>query len=152
MLPEVERTVAATGERVALGASLGGLASTLLALDDPARFRTVVAFSGAFLGTPDDRRFYASKRSWVLAELRARERLPLRFYTETGTLEWLTGVNRELAALLRDKGYEHRYVERSAGHNWTNWKNGLGGALSFALERDPQRALEHSAEARRAGV
>lgn len=135
VLPEVEGTVPVTDERIALGASLGGLASTLLALDDPERFRTVVTFSGAFLGTPGDRRFYASKASWVLDELRAREGLPLRFYTETGTLEWLTEINREVAAALREKGYEHRYAERHAGHNWTSWKDGFRGALSFALER-----------------
>jgi enterochelin esterase-like enzyme len=151
VIPEVEGAVAATGERVALGASLGGLVSTLLALDDPERFRTVVAFSGAFLGTPADRRFYASESSWVLAELRARKRLPLRFYTETGTLEWLREVNREVASVLRDKGYEHRYVERNAGHNWTNWKNGLGGALSFALERpeDPRAGCARQVTAER---
>ena len=75
-LPEVERTVPVTDERIALGASLGGLVSVLLALDAPELFRTVVTFSGAFLGTPDDRDFYTSKTSWVLDELRRRERLP----------------------------------------------------------------------------
>lgn len=133
-LPEVERTVAVTDERIALGASLGGLVSTLLALDAPERFRSVATFSGAFLGTPDDRAFYTSGASWVLDELKGCARLPLRFYTEVGTLEWLTTVNRELTGVLDDKGYAHRYAERSAGHNWTNWKNGFRGALTFALE------------------
>lgn len=134
-LLEVEATVSVTAERIALGASLGGLASVLLALDAPDLFRTVVTFSGAFLGTPNDRDFYASQESWVLAELKNRDRLPLRFYTEVGSLEWLTGVNRELAQVLDDRGYEHLYAERSAGHNWTGWKNGFRGALSFALAR-----------------
>ncbi len=134
-LPEVEGTVSVTGERVALGASLGGLASTLLALGKPDLFRTVVTFSGAFLGAPEDKDFYRSTQAWVRDELRRRNVLPLRFYTEVGTLEWLTEVNREVAQVLADKGYEHRYAERSAGHNWTNWKNGFSGALTFALER-----------------
>ena len=132
-LPEVEQMVSATGERIALGASLGGLASVLLALDAPDVFRSVVTFSGAFLGTPDDRNFYTSKASWVLDELKRREPLPLRFYTEVGTLEWLTGVNREVGEVLRAKGYAHVFRERSAGHNWTSWKNGFRGALTFAL-------------------
>lgn len=135
-LPEVERTVPVTGERILLGASLGGLVSVLLALDVPERFRSGVTFSGAFLGTPDGKDFYNSKDSWVVDELRKRERLPLRFYTEVGTLEWLTGVNRDLAGVLDSKGYEHRYAERSAGHNWTNWKNGFRGALTFVLETE----------------
>ena len=134
-LPEVENTVSVTDERIALGASLGGLVSVLLALDAPELFRTVVTFSGAFLGTPDDRDFYNSKSSWVLDELKRRDRLPLRLYTEVGTLEWLTDVNRELAQVLGNKGYEHRYAERSAGHNWTSWKDGFRGALTFALAR-----------------
>jgi enterochelin esterase-like enzyme len=132
-LLEVERTVSVTTERVALGASLGGLVSILLALDAPDVFHSVVTFSGAFLGAPDDRDFYTSKASWVLDELKRRERLPLRFYTEVGTLEWLTGVNREVGEVLRAKGYEHVFRERSAGHNWTSWKNGFRGALTFAL-------------------
>jgi len=133
-LPEVERTVSVTGERILLGASLGGLVSVLLALDAPERFRSVVTFSGAFLGTPDDKDFYTSRDSWVVDELRQRQRLPLRFYTEVGTLEWLTTINRELAGVLADRGYEHRYAERSAGHNWTNWKDGFRSALTFALD------------------
>lgn len=134
-LPEVERTVAVTGERIALGASLGGLVSVLLALDAPEMFRSVATFSGAFLGTPDAKNFYTTKNSWVLDELNRRERLPLRFYTEVGRLEWLTQVNREVAQTLSDKGYECRFAERSAGHNWTSWKNGFRAALTFVLPK-----------------
>ena len=134
VFPEVEEAVAVTEERIALGASLGGLASVLLALNKPELFRTVVTFSGAFLGTPDEKEFYKSKKSWVLDELKKRDTLPLRFYTEVGTLEWLTEINRKVAQVLDDKGYEHVYAERSAGHNWTNWKNGFQGALTFALD------------------
>lgn len=133
VIPEVEQHVAVTDERVALGASLGGLVSLLLALDAPERFRSVATFSGAFLGTPEVRDFYRAQDSWVLSELKRRERLPFRVYTETGTLEWLTDVNRELAQVLDDKGYDHCYRERHAGHNWTNWKNGFREALTFVL-------------------
>ena len=132
-LLEVERTVAVTGERVALGASLGGLVSVLLALDAPGTFRSVATFSGAVLGTPEAKNFYGNEDSWVLDELNRRERLPLRFYTEVGRLEWLTRVNRDVAQVLTDKGYEHRFLERSAGHNWTSWKNGFREALTFVL-------------------
>lgn len=134
VVPEVERLVAVTDERIALGASLGGLVSMLLALDAPEAFRSVAAFSGAFLGTPENRNFYTARESWVLDELKGRDLLPLRVYLETGTLEWLTEVNRELAQVLEAKGYEHRYRERHAGHNWTSWKNGFRDALTFVLE------------------
>lgn len=133
-IPEAETRVSVTDERILLGASLGGLVSVLLALDAPERFRSVATFSGAFLGTPENRDAYTSRASWVLDELKRREALPLRFYTETGTLEWLTAVNREVAQVLDEKGYEHRYRERSAGHNWTSWKNGFRDALTFVLK------------------
>ena len=139
-LPEVECTVAVTAERIALGASLGGLVSVLLALDAPEMFRSVATFSGAFLGTPDVKNFYANEDSWVLNELKKRDRLPLRFYTEVGRLEWLTQVNRNVAQVLTEKEYEHRFLERSAGHNWTSWKNGFREALTFVLDvQNPKR-------------
>ena len=134
VIPEVERSVSVTAERAALGASLGGLVSMHMALEQPELFRSVAAFSGAFLGTPEDTNAYSSRDSWVCDELERRETLPLRFYTETGTLEWLTAINRDVARILDARGYEHRYRERRAGHNWTSWKNGFREALTFVLE------------------
>ena len=95
----------------------------------------MVAQSGAFLGTPEDMDFYKSSESWVASELEAREREPIRWYAEVGTLEWLTKVNRLVHEVLEAKGYEHAYAERNAGHNWENWRNGLPHALRFALAK-----------------
>ena len=135
LLPFVEERLNTTDERVAMGASLGGLVSATLTLHHPELFGTVVAQSGAFLGTPEDMDFYKSEASWVASELEAREREPVRWYTEVGTLEWLTGVNRRVHEVLEAKGYEHAYAERNAGHNWVNWRNGLSHVLRFALAR-----------------
>lgn len=134
VLPHVEDAHAATGERILLGASLGGLVSLTLGLEHPERFRSVATQSGAFLGHPGDRDFHRAEGSWVRDRLAERERLPLRVYTETGTLEWLREVNREVHEVLVAKGYEHDYDERNAGHNWVNWRNGLARALRFVLE------------------
>jgi enterochelin esterase-like enzyme len=57
----------------------------------------------------------------------------VRWYLDCGTLEWLTESNRRLAEALREKNYEVEFQLRSAGHNWTNWRNGLAGALRFVL-------------------
>ncbi len=133
LLGELRRRYPSTGELVALGASLGGLFSATLALERPDLVSGVVTFSGAFLGHPDDRDFYRSERSWVARTIEEGGAGKLRWYAACGTLEWLTDVNRRAARALEAHGVEHAYVERHAGHNWTNWRDGLADALRFAL-------------------
>lgn len=133
-------------ERVYLGASLGAAASARAALErvanDPelAPVTSVLSFSGAFLGVPGDADYYRSQRSWLLERLAAHDTaLPARWQLEIGSLEWLLDVNRRLAAELDERAdVEVAYRERNAGHNWTNWRNGLADALRFALA--PERA------------
>lgn len=134
LLPFIEKEIQTTSERIAMGASLGGLASATLALEHPDLFQTIISQSGAFLGSPAELDFYKGKSSWILETLQKNERLPLRWYTDVGTLEWLTDINRKVHEVLLEKGYDHVYLERNAGHNWTNWCNGLGTALKFALQ------------------
>lgn len=129
----VDAELATTPERVALGASLGGLVSATLALERPDLFGTVVAQSGAFLGSPAEPDFYRGQTSWVLDRLAADAAPDLRWYTDVGTLEWLTDINLSVHDALLSRGAEHAFQTRNAGHNWTNWRNGLGRALAFAL-------------------
>ncbi len=133
LLPELEKRYGGTGERIWVGASLGGLLSATVGLERPDLVSAVVTFSGAYLGTPQDRDFYDSQRSWVLDRLRAGDTAPSRWYLEVGTIEWLTNANREVAEALSGRGIEHQLRERNAGHNWTNWRNGMASALRFAL-------------------
>ncbi len=136
LLPLLKTQLRPSTERILMGASSGALASATIALKHPDLFQAVIAQSGAFLGTPEEPDVYQSKRSWLLAELIQRDALPLRWYSDCGTLEWLTDINRRLAEVLTQKGYDHCYRERSAGHNWMNWRNGLGSALRFVLSQD----------------
>lgn len=133
LLPFIAAELPLSGEHVVMGASLGGLVSATLAIHHPELFQTVISQSGAFIGSPKEPDYYRGQSSWVLAALAERERLPLRWHIETGTLEWLVEVNRKLSDLLRARGYALSYAERHAGHNWVNWRNGLAGALRFAL-------------------
>jgi enterochelin esterase-like enzyme len=136
--PFLERTYPGSDRRMLMGASLGGLLGATLALRAPGRFHGLATFSGAFLGAPEERDFYRSKRSWVLDCIRSLERPATRWYAEVGTIEWLTGVNREVRDALETTGHDHRYRERNAGHNWVNWRNGLADALEFLLgPREP---------------
>lgn len=134
LLPAVERRVRTTGERVAMGASLGGLMSATLAWAPGELFQTVVAQSGAFLTSPGERVPDAFRGAeWMRRQVVSEPPRPLRWYLDCGTLEWLLPCNDRLAEALRDRGYELDYRNRSAGHNWTNWRNGLAAALQFAL-------------------
>jgi enterochelin esterase family protein len=135
LVPKIDSELKSTSERIAMGASLGGLASSVLALENPDLFQTVISQSGAFLGSPEEPDFYKSQSSWVLDTLQQRDHLPLRWYSEVGTLEWLTAINRKVHKVLLQKGYDHLYQERPAGHNWVNWRNGLAEALTFALNQ-----------------
>ncbi|HKI58812.1 MAG TPA: alpha/beta hydrolase-fold protein [Trueperaceae bacterium] len=134
LVPELRERYPTSSKLVAMGASLGGLFSANLALSHPGLVETVVTFSGAFVGHPDDRDFYAGTRSFV-AERLEDGGVPagLRWYAECGTLEWLTDVNRRVAEALAQGGAEFDHSERNAGHNWTNWRNGLAPALRFAF-------------------
>lgn len=134
LLPKLEGENPSSGERVWLGVSLGGLVSANAAMTRPRETDTVVTLSGAFLGTPAAPEFYATRDSWLLERLAdPAARLPGRWYQEVGTIEWLTDVNRQVAAALRARGVETGYAERHAGHNWTNWRNGMAAAMRFAL-------------------
>ena len=133
LLPYLEERHPSDGERLLVGASLGGLVSATLALLAPASFSALATFSGAFLGTPEERVFFGSSGSWVLERLNEIDELKLRWYSEVGTIEWLTDVNRMVHEALEVKAAAHEYRERHAGHNWTNWRNGLADALEFLL-------------------
>ncbi len=134
LLPKVEAENPGTGERVWLGASLGGLAAAAAALARPDLATSVVTFSGAFVGDPESMDFYSSRDSWLLERLADPQAAPPpRWYLEVGTIEWLNDVNRRVAAALGGRGVDVALTERHAGHNWTNWRNGMASALRFVL-------------------
>lgn len=133
VLPRVESEHGEPSGLLALGASLGGLFSMTLALERPELIAGVATQSGAFLGTPEHPEFYENDRSWVLQTVADRRELAWRSYTEVGTLEWLTDVNRRVHEHLERAEASHAYEERNAGHNWVNWRNGLPGALRFLV-------------------
>lgn len=134
VLPAVAARVRTDGRRVAWGASLGGLLSAQLAWEAPDEFQTVVAQSGAFLFSPDmtpGDPFHGGEAFLDIVVKSPPQNI--RWHLDCGTLEWLLGSNRRLAAALADRGHRVHLVERAAGHNWVNWRNGLADGLRFAL-------------------
>jgi len=48
--------------------------------------------------------------------------LPLRMFLSTGRPDDNTRANRKFRRVLEEKGYEMKYIEVTAGHNWDNWR------------------------------
>jgi enterochelin esterase family protein len=137
LMPAVEARSRCNGQRVAWGASLGGLLSAILSWEHPDRFQKVVTQSGAFLFSPDqDLGDPFQGREWFrrqIASAGPAQARQLRWYLECGSLEWLLASNQRLAQVLGDNGAQVKLQVRSAGHNWVNWRNGLASAFRFAL-------------------
>ncbi len=134
VLPEVERQYGPTPERGLWGASLGALVSAWLAFRNPEVFQLVGMQSAALKADPHGGDSY-NDPEWLTQQYARSERLPLRFYVETGVIEWLLGANRRFAGMLFDKGYPHAYHERPSGHNWVTWKQGLEPGIRYLLGR-----------------
>lgn len=136
VFPRVEGEHVTVGERGLWGASLGGLISLYLGSAHPDLFSRVVSHSGAFIARPG-----ATDASGTIDTTTAgewlRERLEttpprhLRVSLDTGTLEWLTGPNRRMAATLADAQVPHQYREYPSGHNWVTWREALPEAFLY---------------------
>lgn len=136
-LPAAAGRAPLAGPLFAWGASLGGLLSAYLAWEAPGTFRAVVAQSGAFLFSPDMTPGDPFHGREAFAALVVQKPQPsVAFHLDCGTLEWLLASNRKLAAALGRGGHAVRLVERPAGHNWVNWRNGIAGGLRFCLGPD----------------
>lgn len=133
LLPQLDDLGGPTSSVSLLGASLGGLSAATLALRAPDRFEAVALFSAALLGSPADSHPYTSRDEWVSQQVEAGAPVPDRWFVGAGTLEWLHAPNERLAAALRAAGTDVAYLERSAGHNWTMWRDMLGAGLRHLL-------------------
>jgi enterochelin esterase-like enzyme len=130
VLPEVEHRYGETSERALWGASLGGLVSAWLAWKHPHLFTKVGSQSGCFTARPGGGDEYHDPE-WFTEQFAETPRKPLRFYAQTGQIEWLLAPNRRFAAALTDKGYPHSYEELPSGHNWATWEQGLEPGLEY---------------------
>ncbi|MDX2006565.1 MAG: alpha/beta hydrolase-fold protein [Meiothermus sp.] len=130
VVPAVESHYGPTPQKALMGASLGGLVSSWLALRHPGLFQKVATQSACLTASPEGGDSYLDPE-WLTAQYAGSPALDLRFYCETGQIEWLLAPNRRFAAMLADKGYRHAYLERPSGHNWMTWRQGLAPALRY---------------------
>lgn len=128
-------------QRVIGGSSAGGLAAAFAALEHPDVFGKVLSQSGAFTLAPEGD---SGSGSWLAYQFTEREKLPLKFYLDVGTLEsnsyrdlrgkpsTLAG-NRRMRDALQAKGYKVRYAEFSGGHDYVCWQGTLANGLKALL-------------------
>jgi enterochelin esterase-like enzyme len=130
ILPEVDRLYGTTTERGLWGASLGGMVSAWLTWRNPKIFTKVGSQSGCFTADPHGGNYYHD-HEWLTEQFAKTPHQPLRFYVQTGQIEWLLAPNRRFAAILKDKDYLHSYQEFPSGHNWATWEQGLEPGLKY---------------------
>jgi enterochelin esterase family protein len=129
LLPRIDghyRTVAQREARGVMGASLGGLISTYLALSRPHLFARVGGQSSAF--------FLEQGRISALAQDLT---VPIAFYFDVGKYEpQFIPAHRRLVPLLEAQGCRCFFQELAGGHNWTSWRAHLKDLLTFLWQGD----------------
>ncbi|MBH0095679.1 DUF3327 domain-containing protein [Psychrobacter sp. NZS113] len=118
------------------GSSYGGLAATTIALRHPDIFGNVISMSGSFWWKPEDQT--ADDKHFVASEVIKMDKAPVRFFLSAGVFETargnsssngILGTNRHLRNVLLAKGYDTRYEEYGAGHDYFSWRGIIGDGL-----------------------
>lgn len=122
---------------VALGSSLGAVASLALAYHYPAVVGAVASLSGSFAHRTDQ--FWPPAVFLpvieFLEQLDAEVLEDSAIYQSVGRYEGLVDFNRRLRPLLSAGGARLRSVETWTGHDWAAWRDRLEDALAFLLPR-----------------
>jgi enterochelin esterase family protein len=106
-----------------LGASMGGIMAAYTGVRLPQIFGHVLSQSGAFI------LWDAKPVIWELME--NQPPLPLNFWLDIGTFDFLYEVNKSFKKLLNKKGYPFKYQEYEGGHNYHSWRNELADGLIY---------------------
>jgi len=161
LIPHIDgryRTLTQREARGVMGASLGGLISTYLALSRPHLFAKVGGQSSAFFLLEGDRaatpvadllkRFEVSlaqrAKPKPLSVLVAELQTPIAFYFDVGKYEpQFIPAHQRLVPLLEAKGCPCLFQELAGGHNWTSWRAHLKDLLTFLWKEAPPPAQNH---------
>ena len=144
LLPEIRRQYPAASlapKRVVVaGSSFGGIASTYCAMMHPEAFGNVLSQSGSYWFPGDDWETnpLSLYNEAIFTSLFAeRERLPIRFYLETGIYEGkaLLRMNRHFRDVLKLKGYDVTYSEFHGNHDYGVWRGTIVDGIA-CLTRD----------------
>ena len=144
LIPQIDRRYRTPAQREArgvMGASLGGLMATYLALSRPHLFSKVGGQSSAL--------FLEQEKLLALVEgLSPR----LRFYFDVGAYEpQFNPTHTQLVPLLEAKGCPCFFQELASGHNWTSWRAHLKDLLSFLWKREGEEIASGTPQNKPAG-
>ena len=123
LIPTIEQEYpAATNreKRTILGVSFGGLNAACFGLMGHKIFSGIGMHSPAHHPVPG-----------LLPAYEKAPTLPLKIFLSTGEPYDNTRANREFRSLLREKGYELKYIEVPKEHNWDNWKPLIDDVLLY---------------------
>jgi len=118
------RTIASQQGRAIGGISMGGRIAIMTALQHPARFGTVGAFSPAVRQDAED-------------AVQKAEGSVTYFYVSCGTRDSLLPANREFVAQLKQHHLAHDFKEIEGGeHAWNVWDPELGVFFDLLATRE----------------
>ncbi len=139
-LDHVVASVPTTDRWVALGASLGGLTSLLVALSGADRFGGVMAQSGSFFSSdldPQESSYpYFARVVDAVSRLEQVEHVdrPLQVALTCGRLEENFANNDAMASALADHGHLVVFAPVQDLHNYTAWRDALDPTLTDLLQ------------------
>jgi enterochelin esterase family protein len=132
LIPAIDSTYptkASREGRAIIGASLGGLHATLMAMRYGRLFGMAGIQSPAFPPAP-----------WVLDEIGDAEVLPAKAFIDVGVFEGgLTEGARVLRDKLKKRQVDVKYVEVNEGHSWGHWRAQLDDMLVYFFPSNVER-------------
>ena len=128
LIPAIEKSypVQRTREgRSILGVSFGGLNAACFGL---LGFDT---FSGIAMQSPANHPVEN-----LLPAYENEPTRPIKIFLSTGASRDNSADNRRFRKILKDKGYEMKYMQTDEGHNWDNWRPLIDDVLLFYYGKD----------------
>jgi len=123
LIPAIERAYPvrkARDARTILGVSFGGLNAACFG------YLGYEFFSGIGMHSPA-----IHPVDKLLPAYEKAPKLPLRIFLSTGYPDDNTSENRKFRKLLQEKGYDMKFVQIDAGHDWGNWKRLIDDVLLY---------------------
>lgn len=127
LIPEIEGNYPVSFEasgRTILGVSFGGLNAACFGLMGSD------LFSGVGMHSPATHPVVS-----LMPAYEKLEKLPLKIFLTTGSPHDNSTSNRKFRSILRNKGYELKYIEVRAGHDWDNWRPLMDDVLLYFYGR-----------------
>lgn len=138
VLPHLNRRLRIRSSRqttVAMGSSLGALASLALAYHYPSAIGGVASLSGSYFHKAENELPPPALHPILdfLTRLDPQVLEDSTVYQSVGRYEGLVDGNRRLRPILSAAGVKIRAVETWTGHDWDAWRDRLEDALGFLL-------------------